>query len=36
MKKLAVEKRLITAAGKVYGKPTTTQRLHVIAEKYGK
>ncbi|TMI18688.1 DNA-3-methyladenine glycosylase 2 family protein [Candidatus Bathyarchaeota archaeon] len=36
MEKLAVEKRLIAAAGKVYGKPMTTQRLHVIAEKYGK
>ncbi len=35
MEKLAVEKRLIAAAGKVYGKPMTTQRLHVIAEKYG-
>jgi DNA-3-methyladenine glycosylase II len=36
MDKLAVEKRLIAAAGKVYGKPMTTQRLHVIAEKYGR
>ena len=36
MEKLAIEKRLIAAAAKVYGKPMTTQRLHVIAEKYGK
>jgi DNA-3-methyladenine glycosylase II len=34
MEKLAVEKRLIAATGKIYGKPMTTQRLHVIAEKY--
>ena len=36
MEKLAVEKRLIAAAGRVYGKPMTAQRLHVIAEKYGR
>lgn len=36
MEKLAVEKRLIAATGKIYGKPMTTQRLHVIAEKYGR
>jgi DNA-3-methyladenine glycosylase II len=36
MERLAVEKRLIAAAGKVYGKPMTAQRLHVIAEKYGR
>ena len=36
MDKLAVEKRLIAAAGRVYGKPMTTQRLHVIVEKYGR
>jgi len=36
MEKLAVEKRLIAASGRVYGKPMTTQRLHVIAEKYGR
>ncbi|HZY46183.1 MAG TPA: DNA-3-methyladenine glycosylase 2 family protein [Candidatus Bathyarchaeia archaeon] len=36
MEKLAVEKRLIDAAARVYGKPMTEQRLHVIAEKYGK
>jgi DNA-3-methyladenine glycosylase II len=36
MEKLAVEKRLITAAARVYGKPMTEQRLHVIAEKYGR
>jgi len=36
MEKLAVEKRLIAAAGRVYGKPMTLQRLHVIAEKYGR
>src|SRR6266571_2506158 len=36
MEKLAIEKRLIAAAGRVYGKPITTQRLHVIAEKYGR
>ena len=35
MEKLIVEKRLIAAASRVYGKPMTTQRLHVIAEKYG-
>jgi DNA-3-methyladenine glycosylase II len=35
MEKLIVEKRLIAAAAKVYGRPMTTQRLHVIAEKYG-
>ncbi|HZY46620.1 MAG TPA: DNA-3-methyladenine glycosylase 2 family protein, partial [Candidatus Bathyarchaeia archaeon] len=36
MEKLAVEKRLIVAAARVYGKPMTEQRLHVIAERYGK
>jgi len=36
MEKLAVEKRLIAAAARVYGKPMTEQRLHVIAEKYGR
>jgi DNA-3-methyladenine glycosylase II len=36
MEKLAVENRLIAATGKIYGKPMTTQRLHVIAEKYGR
>jgi DNA-3-methyladenine glycosylase II len=36
MEKLAVEKRLIAATGKIYGKPITAQRLHVIAEKYGR
>jgi DNA-3-methyladenine glycosylase II len=36
MEKLAVEKRLIAAAGRVYGKPMTSQRLHVIAERYGR
>src|SRR3989441_6357465 len=36
MEKLAVEKRLIAAAGRVYGKPMTEQRFHVIAEKYGR
>ncbi len=36
MEKLAVEKRLIAASGRVYGKPMTTQRLHVIGEKYGR
>ena len=36
MEKLAVEKRLIAAAGRVYGKPMTEQRLHVIVEKYGR
>jgi DNA-3-methyladenine glycosylase II len=36
MEKLAVEKRLIAAAGRVYGKPMTAQRLHVIAEKFGR
>ena len=36
MDKLAVEKRLIAAAGRVYGKPMKEQRLHVIAEKYGR
>jgi DNA-3-methyladenine glycosylase II len=36
MENLAVEKRLIAATGRVYGKPMTTQRLHVIAEKYGR
>ena len=34
MDKIAVEKRLIAAAAKVYGKPLTEQRLHVIAERY--
>ena len=34
MEKLAVEKRLIAAVGRVYGKPMAVQRLHVIAEKY--
>jgi len=36
MEKLAVEKRLIAAAARVYGRPMTTQRLHVIGEKYGR
>ncbi len=36
MEKLAMEKRLIAAAGRIYGKPMTNQRLHVIAEKYGR
>jgi DNA-3-methyladenine glycosylase II len=36
MEKLAVEKRLIAAAARVYGKPMTDQRLHVIVEKYGR
>ena len=36
MEKLAVEKRLIAATARIYGKPMTTQRLHVIAEKYGR
>ena len=36
MDKIAVEKRLIAAAGKVYGRPMKVQRLHVIAEKYGR
>ena len=36
MEKLAIEKRLIAAAGRVYGKPMTTQRLHVISEKYAR
>jgi DNA-3-methyladenine glycosylase II len=36
MEKLIVEKRLIAAAARVYGKPMTEQRLHVIAEKYGR
>jgi DNA-3-methyladenine glycosylase II len=36
MEKLVVEKRLIAAAAKVYGRPMTAQRLHVIAEKYGR
>jgi DNA-3-methyladenine glycosylase II len=36
MEKLAVEKRLMAAAARVYGKPMTTQRLHVIGEKYGR
>ena len=36
MENLIVEKRLIAAAAKVYGKPMTTQRLQVIAEKYGR
>ncbi len=36
MEKLAVEKRLIAATGRVYGKPMKVQRLHVIAEKYGR
>jgi DNA-3-methyladenine glycosylase II len=36
MEKLAVEKRLIAAAARAYGKPMTEQRLHVIAEKYGR
>ncbi len=36
MEKLAIEKRLIAATGRVYGKPMTVQRLHVIAEKYGR
>src|SRR5437899_185983 len=33
MEKLAVEKRLIAAAGRVYVKPLTLQRLHVIADR---
>jgi DNA-3-methyladenine glycosylase II len=36
MEKLIVEKRLIAAASKIYGKPMMEQRLHVIAEKYGR
>jgi DNA-3-methyladenine glycosylase II len=36
MEKLDVEKRLVAAAGRVYGRPITEQRIHVIAEKYGK
>lgn len=36
MEKLAPEKRLIAAAARVYGKPMTEQRLHVITEKYGR
>ena len=36
MDKIAIEKRLIAAAGRVYGKPMSEQRLHVIAEKYGR
>ena len=36
MEKLVVEKRLIAATARVYGRPMTTQRLHVIAEKYGR
>ena len=36
MEKLALEKRLIAATGRVYGKPMSVQRLHVIAEKYGR
>ena len=36
MNKLAIEKRLIAAAGRVYGRPMKEQRLHVIAEKYGR
>ena len=36
MEKIAIEKRLISAAGKVYGRPMTEQRLQVIAEKYGR
>ena len=36
MEKLAPEKRLITAAARIYGKPMTEQRLHVIAERYGR
>jgi len=36
MDKLAVEKRLIAAAGRVYGRPMKEQRLHVIGEKYGR
>ena len=36
MEKVAVEKRLIAAAARVYGKPMTEQRLHVIVEKYGR
>lgn len=36
MEKLSVEKRLIFAAARAYGKPMTEQRLQVIAEKYGK
>ena len=36
MEKLALEKRLIAATGRVYGKAMSVQRLHVIAEKYGR
>ncbi len=36
MDKLTVEKRLLAAASRVYGRPMTEQRLHVIAERYGK
>jgi DNA-3-methyladenine glycosylase II len=36
MEKLSVEKRLIAAAARVYGRPMTAQRLHVIAERYGR
>ena len=36
MEKLAPEKRLVAAAARVYGKPVTEQRLHVIAERYGR
>ena len=36
MEKLALEKRLIAATGRVYGKPMSVQRFHVIAEKYGR
>ena len=36
MDKLAIEKRLIAAAGRVYGRPMKEQRLHVISEKYGR
>jgi DNA-3-methyladenine glycosylase II len=36
MEKVSVEKRLTAAAARVYGKPMTEQRLHVIVEKYGR
>jgi DNA-3-methyladenine glycosylase II len=36
MDKLAIEKRLIAAAARVYGRPMKEQRLHVIAERYGR
>jgi len=36
MDKISVEKRLIAAAGRVYGRPMSEQRLRVIAEKYGR